>query len=375
MAASNDGQERTEQATAKRLDEARERGQVPRSRELATTLLLLSAAGGIWGSASSLSTSLRDLMQLCFQLSRDELFDPAVMLGKLMRSGELGITALIPLLGLGVIAAIGGSVLLGGLNFSGEAIACKWERLDPLAGLRRMVSLHSLVELAKAVAKVALLMGCGLGILYTEFDDILALSHMSIEPATAGALRLCFWAFTGLAAATVLIALIDAPFQWWEYRRNLRMSRQELRDESKESEGSPEVRQHVRARQQELANRRMMEEVPRADVVITNPSHYAVALRFDAATMHAPKLVAKGNDLVAFKIREVAERHSIIVVAAPPLARAIFHSTKLGREIPSGLYLAVAQVLAYVYQLKRAVQGGPTPVLPREFPIPPDLAR
>ncbi len=373
MSAAESGQERTEQASAKRLDEARSRGQVPRSRELTTMLLLLGSAGALWASSGALASALGGVMRDAFTLNRARLFEPLVMLQELHTAGALALHAMTPLLSITVLTAIGGTVLLGGLNFSTEAIGFKWDRLDPLQGLARLVSLRSLVELAKALAKFLLLLGCGLGVLYAEFDEIQALNQLALTAGLASGLKLAFGAFVAVSAGTVFIAMIDVPYQWWEHQRGLRMSRQELRDENKESEGSPEVRQRVRAMQQELASRRMMEEVPKADVVITNPSHFAVALRFDPATMAAPRVIAKGVDHVAMRIREVARANRVTTLEAPPLARAIYRSTKIGHEIPAGLYVAVAQVLAYVFQLKRALPGITAPILPVEFPIPPEL--
>ncbi len=373
MSAADSGQERTEQATAKRLDEARSRGQVPRSRELTTMLLLLGSAGALWSSSETLTSALGGLMRDAFTLNRARLFEPSVMLNELHGAGVLVLHAMTPLLSVTVVTAIGGTLLLGGLRFSTEAMGFKWDRLDPLKGVARLFSLRSLVELGKAVAKFLLLLGCGLGVLYAEFDEIQALNHLDLAAGLASGLRLAFGAFVAVAGGTVFIALIDVPYQWWEHQRGLRMSRQELRDENKESEGAPEVRQRVRAMQQQLASRRMMEQVPKADVVITNPTHFAVALRFDPATMAAPRVIAKGVDHVAQRIREVARANRVMTLEAPPLARAIYRSTKIGYEIPAGLYVAVAQVLAYVFQLKRALPGTVAPILPEEFPIPPEL--
>ncbi|MGD9601958.1 MAG: flagellar biosynthesis protein FlhB [Gammaproteobacteria bacterium] len=373
MAERDDAQERTEQASAKRLEQARERGQVPRSRELATMLMLVTAAGTLWATSDRLGGALAASMRHAFAFERGALADAGTVVGALRAAGGEALLALAPLLAVSVLAAIAGTVFLGGLNFATEALAFKWERLDPIAGLGRIFSLRSVVELVKAIAKFLLLLGCGLGALYLEFDAIRALAAFEIEAGLAHGLRLSFWAFMAATAGTVLIAAIDVPYQWWEHRRGLRMSKQELREENKESDGSPEVKQRVRQMQYELANRRMMEQVPKADVVITNPTHYAVALKFDPATMAAPRLVAKGADEVALRIRELARVHRVTTLEAPPLARAVYRSTRIGHEIPAGLYAAIAQVLAYVFQLRRVAEGGARPVLPVEFPIPPEL--
>ncbi|MGH8597211.1 MAG: flagellar biosynthesis protein FlhB [Gammaproteobacteria bacterium] len=375
MAEHNSAQERTEQATAKRLDDARDKGQLPRSRELGTMLVLLAAAVALSASWSRIVGEFSDVMVSNLRLSRAVIFDPNAMLTSLALCAAHGLNAIAPFLLAMMIAATAGGVLLGGFAFAPEAIGFKWERLDPIQGFLRLVSLRSVVEVVKAIAKFLLLLSCGLGVLWAEFDSIRSLSRLDLQGALGIGLELTFRAFVAVSGGTVVIALLDVPYQWWEHHRNLRMSRQEVRDELKESEGSPEVRQRVRAMQQELASRRMMEEVPKADVVITNPTHYAVALRFDPESMAAPKLVAKGSDNVAFRIRELALAHGVTIVDAPPLARAIFHSTKLGREIPAGLYVAVAQVLAYVFQIKRGRASADAPVLPRDLPIPPELQR
>jgi flagellar biosynthesis protein FlhB len=373
MADQQSAQERTEEATAKRLADARAKGQLPRSRELSTTLVLMASVLALWGTWPKLVSALSGVMTTNLTVNRARLFDPDAMLGSLAASTMAALGGIAGFLVATIVAAITGGVLLGGFGFAPDALGFKWERIDPLQGLLRLFSLRSLVEVAKAIAKFLLLLGCGLAVLRAEFGAIQALSFGDLRVASATGVNLTYWAFVAVSAGTIVIALIDVPYQRWEHHRELRMSRQEVRDEMKESEGSPEVRQRVRAMQQEFSRRRMMEEVPKADVVITNPTHYAVALRFDPDSMSAPKLVAKGSDHVAFRIRDLARTHGVTTVSAPPLARAIFHSTKLGREIPAGLYIAVAQVLAYVFQLKRRAADSPPPVLPVELPIPVEL--
>ena len=373
MADAHSGQERTEQATAKRLSEAREKGQIPRSRELTTMLLLLTTAATLWSTYGTLSTGLRQIMVAGLTLTRARIVDEHAMTTELMAAGGAALQAAGPLFIVTVLAFAFGSLALGGIAFAPAAIGFQWSRLDPIQGLARLLSLHSLVEVGKALLKFVLLLGCGLGALALEFDKVRALANASVEASLAQGLWLSFLAFVLVSAGTVLIAFVDVPFQWWDHRRKLMMTRQDLRDESKESDGNPEVKQRVRAMQYELASRRMMEEVPKADVIITNPTHFAVALRFDATKMAAPKVVAKGSDHIAFRIRELARQSGVPVLEAPPLARAIFHSTKLNREIPAGLYVAVAQVLAYVFQLRQRPPGAPTPVEPRDFTIPSEL--
>jgi flagellar biosynthetic protein FlhB len=210
--------------------------------------------------------------------------------------------------------------------------------------------------------------------LWHKAGEFLVLSELSVEGGLTTAAHLIIWSFLMISLGTILIAAIDVPFQLWQHSRQLRMTRQEVRDEMKESEGRPEVKQQIRRLQRELAQRRMMQEVPKADVIVTNPTHFAVALRYDAGKMRAPRVVAKGADLIARNIRTIGAEHRVPVFEAPPLARALFYGAELDQEIPEGLYLAVAQVLAYVMQL-RDPRPGAMPTPPGDLPIPPELRR
>lgn len=374
MAAEADsGQERTEEASQKKLSDARERGQLPRSRELTTMLMLFSAAGVLWASGANVVAVLVESMRRNFDVTRALRLNDADVL---LTGGEvvLGtLESLLPFLVVSAVVSVAGSIALGGWNIAVESLGFKWNRIDPIAGMGRLFSMRSLLELGKALAKFMLLLGFGLAALWHEAGELFALGRMPLASGIAATAALAFKAFVIVSAGTVLIALIDVPFQRWDHARQLRMSRQELREESKETDGSPEVKARIRGMQQELARRRMMEQVPQADVIVTNPEHYAVALKFDPATMTAPRVVAKGVDLVALKIRELGRERGVPVLEAPPLARAVYHTTKLNHEIPAGLYVAVAQVLAYVFQLRRKDPLRPAPQPPQDLPIPPDL--
>ncbi len=373
MAEASSGQERTEEASAKRLQEARERGQLARSRELTTMLLLFAVAGVLWGWGDDFVEGVAASMRYHFDVGHAlRLADVDVLR---LTSGALGValSSLMPFLLVSALVSIGGSIALGGWTLASEAIGFKWNRIDPIAGIGRLFSLRSLIELAKALAKFLLLLGFGLVALWHESSQLLALGTMPLAAGIASTAALAFKAFVIVSVGTVVIALADVPFQKWDHARKLRMTRQELREEAKESDGSPEVKGKIRSLQHELARRRMMEQVPQADVVVTNPEHYAVALKFDPATMSAPRLVAKGTELVALRIRELAREAGVTVLEAPPLARAVYHTTKLNQEIPAGLYVAVAQVLAYVFQLRKRDPQRPAPQLPAELPIPPEL--
>ena len=256
--------------------------------------------------------------------------------------------------------------------FSVKALAFKWEKMDPVKGLTRVFGVHGLMELLKALAKFSLMVGLAIFLLWLEMDKLLYLGLNGLGPGMADAGNIILWSFMMLSAATILIAGADVPFQLWEHAKKLRMSKQDVKDEQKETEGKPEVKSQIRTMQQELANRRMLEEVPKADVVITNPSHYAVALRYEQGNMSAPRLVARGVDFMAQRIRLIADQNDVTVFASPLLARALYFNAKLDQEIPAGLYLAVAQILAYIYQLRASRRSSdmPVPDKPTQLPIP-----
>ncbi len=372
MADNQSAQERTEEATPKKRSDAREKGDVARSRELTTMMILLAGVLGFYLSSDRFFAGLTDLLRGGFSLSRAQIFDPMQTYSATVSAVLTGLDALAPLLVLLTVVAALGPVAIGGWSFNSGASAFKWNRLDPVSGLKKVFGARGLIEMFKALAKFVLILGFALTALYHQFDSVTGLGLEGIEAGLAHSGRIVLKIFMISALATMIIALIDVPYQLWEYGRKLRMTRQEVTDENKQQEGSPELRTRIRSLQQELATRRMMEEVPRADVVVTNPSHYAVALRFDADTMRAPRVVAKGADRVALRIRELAAASGVTILSAPPLARSIFHTTKLDREIPAGLYVAVAQVLAYVFQLKRK-DGRAAEALVVDLPIPTEL--
>ena len=369
--AENSDQERTEDPTAKRLAEAREKGQIPRSRELNTVAMLLSGSVAMYVFGDYLMQLLRQLMVADFRLTRKELFDAEAMQQHILDDCIIAGKLLGPFLGLMVLVALAAPLSLGGWNFSSGAFMPHWDKLDPRKGLARMFSPQALNELVKALLKFVLIGGVTALLFMHYLDEFLGLSQRALVPALHEAGQLIMDCLLYLCGSLVLIAAIDVPFQLWTYKRQLRMTRQEVRDEMRDIEGKPEVKSRIRSLQMEYSRRRMMEEVPKADVVLTNPTHYAVALKYDQQGMGAPRVVAKGADLIAAQIRNLATGAGVTLVAAPPLTRALYHSTDLGKEIPQGLYLAVAQVLAYVYQLKAARRyGGDIPVPPQDLPVP-----
>ena len=376
MAEENDNsQEKTEEPTPRRLEKAREEGQTARSKELATMAVLLAGAGGLLLFGTSLAAALEGIMRDAFVIERSAIFDTRHMSVQLILSAKEAALALAPILILLLIAAIAGSIGIGGLLFSAKAIAPKGNRMDPIKGLGRMFSMRSLIELVKAIAKVGLVMSIAILILNLRTEDLLSIAEEPAVPAMEHVLWTLGWSFFFLSCATIIIAVIDVPFQIFDHHKKLKMTMQEVKDEYKDSEGKPEVKGKIRQLQREMAQRRMMQDVPKADVVITNPTHYAVALKYDQKSMGAPVVVAKGSDEVAFKIMEVAREYKVEVLRTPPLTRAVYHNTEIGEEIPDGLYMAIAQVLAYVFQLRQFRKGrGPKPGMP-DLPIPPEMRR
>jgi len=280
-----------------------------------------------------------------------------------------------PILAMLLVAAIAGSIGIGGLLFSGKSIAPKLNRMDPIKGIGRMFSARSMIELFKAIAKVGLVLTIAILILDVRTADLLAIAEEPTVPAMEHVLWTLGWSFFLLSCATIIIAVIDVPFQIYDHQKKLKMTMQEVKDEHKDSEGKPEVKGRIRQLQREMSQRRMMQDVPTADVVITNPTHYAVALKYDPNSMVAPMVVAKGGDELAFKIMDIARQNKVEILRTPPLARAMYHNSDIGQEIPDGLYMAIAQVLAYVFQLRQFRKGHvDKPTVPN-FPIPSDLRR
>ncbi len=374
MAEGDDADDKTEEATPRRLEKAREEGQIPRSRELTTTAVLLASTFGLLVFGGLIARRLADVLRFNFSVEREVLFDPQLMVAYLARSFGDAFFALIPLFAVIVVAAIVGPIALGGWLFSTKALMPKFSRMNPLSGLKRMFSAKSLVELVKSIGKVGIVIGVAFVTLKGFQSQLLGLSSEELESAIAHALRLSLWAAILISASTVVIAFIDVPWQIFEHAKKLRMTKEDIKQEYKESEGKPEVKGRIRQMQREIANRRMMADVPKADVIITNPTHYAIALRYDPNTMETPILLAKGVDQTAMKIREIAREHKIENVRSPVLARAIYHTTEIKGEIPQGLYLAVAQVLAYIFQLRAWRAGrGERPGAPTNIRVPPDL--
>ena len=362
MAEEQTGQERTEQPTERRLQEARKKGQVPRSRELNTMLSLILASIALLVLGGGISRNIMQISVEGFSISRELAFDANQLPFQFMYMASQTLLALSPFMVVMLVAALAGPLMMGGWSFSLETISFKLEKLNPIKGLARIFSLKGLVELVKALAKFVLLIGAAILVFFTIDQQLLSLTSMSPKAAGIEAVSVLVQVLLILSATTILIVALDVPFELWNHQKQLRMTKQEIKDEMKETDGNPQVKQRIRTMQRQLAESRMMEDVKTADVVITNPTHYAVALQYLDRPGSAPRLVAKGKDLTALRIRSIATEHDIPLFEAPPLARALYRSTEIGHEIPHVLYMAVARVLAYVFQLKNA---GPTDYVPK----------
>jgi len=368
-------QERTEDPTARRLEKAREKGQVPRSKEMGTAFVLVGSAIGLIIFGADVGQAIGVIMETQFTLDRDQIFDTNKILPVFGKVIELLLWPMIWLFALILFATFAGNTWLGGLNFSWKAAAPKASKMNPIKGLQRMFGVQALVELLKGVAKFAVVAISAYLLLLWQFDNILQISQSQLPQMIKDALEIFMLMFLLMCCSIFFIVVIDAPFQLWKHKKDLRMTKQEVKDEHKDSEGNPEVKGRIRRLQMEMAMRRMMTEVPTADVVVTNPTHFAVALKYDQFGLKAPTVVAKGADEIAAKIREIALEYDVPLVSSPMLARSIYHTTDLEQEIPQGLFVAVAQILAYVYQLKEYQRGrAKRPQKPSdELPIPDDL--
>ncbi|NKB31552.1 MAG: flagellar biosynthesis protein FlhB [Pseudomonadales bacterium] len=362
--------EKSEEPTPKSLEKAREDGDTVRSRELNTTAILMTGAAGILMFGPFMANSLSRVMAYNLSLPAGPLED-SMLLTHFNESVLQALLGLLPFFMLLLVAAILGPNLLGGWNCTFKAITPKASRLNPMSGLARMFGPKALMELLKAVAKVAVVATIALIVLATNTESLLSIQRESAIDAMTHATTVIGWAFLFMPCAMILITAIDIPFQIRQHTQKLKMTMQQVKDEMKDTDGRPEVKQKIKQLQQQVAMNRMMQDLPMADVVITNPDHYSVALRYDQTQESAPRLLAKGVDLVALKIKETANEHEIPIVSAPPLARAIYFNTNIGEEIPTGLYVAVAQVLAYIHQLREWARGkAKKPKLNETYDIP-----
>jgi len=375
MAENKSDQEKTEEPTAKKREDAKKDGQVPRSRELNTTLMLMAGSIGLIVIGDAMGQRLSHIMISGLSLDREKIFETEFMTTALSDTlfGAFGM--LLPFTLILVVVAIASPALLGGFSFSGKSLKPNLGKLDPIKGMKKLFSVNGLMELVKSLLKVMLIGSVAFSIIWSQIDTLMGLGNLSFKELFARSVEIVGWSFLFISSSLIILALLDAPFQIWQNTKKLRMTKQEIKDENKNAEGDPELKGKIRAMQQEMATRRMMQEVPKADVIVTNPTHYAVAIKYDDKCMGAPRLLAKGHDEVAARIREIAEENNIPFFEAPPLARAIYFTTDLDQEIPAALYQAVAMVLAYIFQIRVATEHAlDMPIAPDDLPVPDDLA-
>lgn len=366
--------EKTEEASPRKIEKAREEGDVPRSRELATFTTLMAAAAGFWLTGANMIEQLKQFLKQGLSFENAALEDFNQYFPELFQHFLALVWAFLPLAALLMITALISPMLIGGWLFSNKLLIPNFGRLNPIQGIGNLFSKNSLVELLKAIAKTVLVSIVAWMFLRNEFEALFAMTEEPLSTASNHVGQLLLMSFTVLVAALAIIVMFDAPYQMYKYSQKLMMTRQELRDEAKESEGNPEIKAKIRAQQREMARRRMMSQIPTADVVVTNPTHYAVALKYPENSDKAPYVVAKGVDQTAQRIKEIANENGVVIMEAPPLARALYQHTELEDEIPSSLYTAVAQVLAYVFQLRDwNLNGGFQPEKPELLTIPAGL--
>jgi len=365
--------EKTEAASEKRLQQAREEGDVPRSREVATFTVLMASGAGLYMMGSSMADRLGATLKSGLALTRDQVYNPDILITRILADIVNVLITFLPV-GLAVmVVALVSPVFVGGWLFSANAFIPKFGKLNPISGITNMVSKNSLVELFKAIVKTIVVGSVAYMVIMKHKDAIFGLANEPLHESSAHLLDMMASSFLWLVGALGFIAVIDAPYQIWHYANKLKMTRQEMIQESKESDGNPQIKGKIRQMQREMAKGRMMQDVPTADVVVTNPTHYAVALKYTDGGTGAPKVVAKGTDEVAAKIRELAKEHKVAILEAPALARALHKHTDIGDEIPARLYAAVAEVLAYVYQLRAYRPGGRYPDRPTRLDVPADM--
>lgn len=366
--------ERTEQPSQRRLEQAREEGQIVRSPELTTLALLMAGASALWFGGPRLLAGFKTVVRDGLTFGGEVADAPSRMFVAFERAGTDSLIVIAPVLGVLLLAALAAPLMLSGWVFSTKPLMPDFSRLSPAQGLGRILSKHGLVELGKALAKVTLIGVVTALVLRYYTASIPGLARQPLEGGLADAARTTGMAFMLIAAAMLLIVVIDAPFQFWQHHARLRMSHQDLKQEARESDGDPHVKAAIRSQQRAAARRRMMADVPKADVIVTNPTHYAIAIGYRDDAMRAPRVLAKGVELLAAKIREVGVSHGVPILEAPALARALYAHTPLGAEIPEKLYMAVAEVMAHVYRLRHhrelglvAPQALAAPEVPQEL--------
>ena len=366
MASEDDGN-KTEDPTPKRQGEAREKGQVAKSREVDHWVMILAGTLALSVLGPKMVSDMKNLLAFYFQ-SAHELPITNLSIGPmLIKMGiELGI-AMAPVLGVLIIAALGAGFLQHGFLVAPDLITPKFSKISPMSGFKRIFSTRGLIEFVKGTIKLALIGTFGYWLLKGDFNELEKLIFIDHIQTLQLALKLAMKLLVGVLALLTIVAALDYGYQKFQMLQDMRMSREEIREEYKQSEGDPIVKGRLRQLRMERARRRMMAAVPRADVVITNPTHFAVALQYDQATMDAPKLVAKGTDLVAHRIRDLAAEHNVPIVENPPVARALYATVDIDREIPPEHYKVVAEIIGYVMKLRKGQMAEPPPPAPEDY--------
>ncbi|GAB5098743.1 flagellar biosynthesis protein FlhB [Caballeronia sp. LP006] len=366
--------EKTESATPRRLEKAREEGQVARSRELASFALLAAGFFGVWGLSGPIYGHLQGILRGAFTFNHENVLDTHQMMIGAANASKEGMLAMLPVLALTAAAALAAPMALGGWLITTKPLAPNFGRLNPISGLGKMFSSNGPIQLGMSMLKTVVVGGMAGSAMWSRKAEVLGLLTKPLDLALADAMHLLFVCCGMAIGGLFLVAAVDVPYQLYSHAKKLRMSKEEVKREHKESEGDPHVKGRIRAQQRAAARRRMMQAIPTADVIVTNPTHFAVALKYADGEMRAPKVVAKGVDLVAARIRELGREHNVPLLEAPPLARALYHNVEINREIPGALYGAVAQVLAWVYQLRRYREdGGAKPDDPSDLEVPKEL--
>lgn len=368
---SDDSQEKTEEPTERKISKAREEGQIARSQEVAIAASVIIVAAYLFVFGIQIFGRLSDVMIDLYTFDAALLSDQNRILTALYVSIEKGLVAILPLMAFALLTVLAFSGLVGGYNFSFKAVAPKLNKLNPLTGLKRIFSMRSIVELLKALLKFLLVGGIAFLLIAESVDDFAEISLMSLRPGLSSSAEIIAAAFFVVACGLIVIAAIDAPYQIYQHAQKLKMSLKEVKDERKETDGSPEVKQKIREKQRQASFARMMEAVADADVVITNPEHFAIALSYDPTAEEPPKVVAKGADLVALRIKERSKEEGVPLFESPMLARALYFTTELDQFIPEPLFEAVAQVIAYIFNLSTAQSAvkndRPTPRVPDDM--------
>jgi flagellar biosynthetic protein FlhB len=369
---SESSEEKTEEPTSRRLQKAREEGQVARSQELPAAAVTIAALAMILITGNMLVSKIAEAFSSGFNFDR-KLVQSSNLLPAIFGQGLLdGYLLIAPLLLLTAAVAIASSGATGGFLFELGAVSPKFSKLNPLNGIKRMFGMKAAVELGKALLKFTLVSGVVAWVLIDNVGTLNKIGRMALEPGLSNAGELLTRSALIMACALAVIAMIDVPFQRWQFNKQMRMTKQEIKDEMKDMEGRPEIKAQIRRRQREMSNARMMDSVKNADVVITNPEHFAVALAYDPNGDSAPILLAKGADAVAARIREEAKKHGVEIFQAAPLARALYFTTEVNHQVPEDLYYAVAQVIAYVFNLA-SIRPGAAAVQRPQTTVPPNM--